>query len=327
MSIPKLQHYVPQFLLKNFCSEGEKKIFVFDKEREETFSTNIKNVAVEQGFYNIEADNVVLSIEPGLSKVESSAAEIVAKVIETQSLKTLTERERYQLSLFAALQFTRVKQARIRYKQFDEAIKSAIEARGQNPSNVDGYYPFNDVAIKYLSIVNLAKNVKEFAPYFLDKAWLLFKATTRVKHYISDNPVTLHNQHDYRPYGNLGLAVKGIEIYFPLNSEYSLGMICQTHAEKIRQDWSQYLVAKRRAKRSPPLEIEESKVSRLRGLKQGLETGRAILSIEENVIFKNSLQVMQSSRFVYSVDGNFDLVRQMLIERPQFKEPPKIEMV
>lgn len=327
MSIPKLQHYVPQFLLKNFCSEGERKIFVFDKEREETFSTNIKNVAGEKGFYDIEVDDVVLSVEPGLSKLESSAAEIVAKIVSTQSLKTLTKKERYQLALFAALQFTRVKQVRIRYKQIDETIKSVIEVKGQDPSNVDGYCPFDDAAIKHSSITNLAESVKEFAPYFLDKAWLLFKATTTVKHYISDNPVTLHNQHDYRPYGNLGLAVKGIEIYLPLSSELSLGMICQTHAEKIRQDWSQYLAAKKRSKRPETLEIGESEIRRLQGLKQGLETGRAILSIEENVIFKNSLQVMQSSRFVYSVDGNFDLVRQILIERPQFKEPPRIEVV
>lgn len=326
MSIPKLQHYVPQFLLKNFCSAGEKKIFVFDKKREETFSTNIKNVAVEQGFYNIELDDIVLSIEPNLSNLESKAAEVLAKVINDQSLEKLTKDDRYQLSIFAALQFSRVKQSRIRYKQIDGAIKTKLQERGIGPNAVSGYTPYTDADIKRASILGLAKDVGKFAPYFLNKSWILFKATKTVKNYISDNPITLQNRNDHTPYGNLGLAVKGIEIYFPLSSDLSLGIFCQTNADVIRSSWSEYVTLKKAGK-IKNLDLANNEVGSLKRLKYGLETGRAIQSLDDNVINRNSLQVIQSTRFIYSIDGNFDLAYQILSENPQFKEPPKIDTV
>jgi len=38
--------------------------------------------------------------------------------------------------------------------------------------------------------------------------------------YLGDNPVlALNNTRDFGPYGNIGLAVPGIEIYLPLTSD------------------------------------------------------------------------------------------------------------
>jgi hypothetical protein len=58
----------------------------------------------------------------------------------------------------------------------------------------------------------------------------------------------------------------------------------------------------------------------------GLNIGDAIQSREENVINKNSLQVMQSSRFIYSGSKDFSLVQQILREHPEYKEPPYMVM-
>jgi len=51
-SIAKNEHYVPQFILKNFTVGNGKQIYVFDKHDEKSFKTNIRNIAAETGFYN-----------------------------------------------------------------------------------------------------------------------------------------------------------------------------------------------------------------------------------------------------------------------------------
>src|SRR3982074_3970608 len=40
--------------------------------------------------------------------------------------------------------------------------------------------------------------------------------------YISDNPMVMHNSKEYGPYGNIGLAVPYIEIYYPLSPKIVL---------------------------------------------------------------------------------------------------------
>ena len=54
ISIAKNQHYVPQFILRNFTVGDGKQIHVFDKQDEKSFRTNIRNIAAETGFYNFD---------------------------------------------------------------------------------------------------------------------------------------------------------------------------------------------------------------------------------------------------------------------------------
>lgn len=46
----KVQHYVPRFLLKNFGAGKKHKLHAFDKQTEQAFPTNVKNVAAESRF-------------------------------------------------------------------------------------------------------------------------------------------------------------------------------------------------------------------------------------------------------------------------------------
>jgi len=64
--LPKIQHYVPQFILKNFCLNENNQIYVFDKKTEKVFTTNIENVAAENGFYNFKRGDFIISIEQSL---------------------------------------------------------------------------------------------------------------------------------------------------------------------------------------------------------------------------------------------------------------------
>ncbi|MDB5789306.1 DUF4238 domain-containing protein [Caballeronia mineralivorans] len=50
--IAKVQHYVPQFLLRNFGTGKKDQLHVFNKATDKTFLTNARNVAAESRFYD-----------------------------------------------------------------------------------------------------------------------------------------------------------------------------------------------------------------------------------------------------------------------------------
>jgi len=321
--LPKIQHYVPQFILANFCVNNGSQIYVFDKKQGTVFRTHIKNIAAEKGFYNFEEGEASVSIEPNLSQLESVAANLIKKIIEEESLASVIDEEKLLLSIFIAAQFARVKQTRITIKQLNDDLTDKIRAMGFDPNNVDGFTPQDETEVKKSTVSGLRRSIAAYTPYIYDKAWLLFKAPKSTPHYISDNPITLQNMNDYSPRGNLGLAVKGIEIYFPISGRLSLGIFCRSYEEMIRTGYQKY-VAIKRAGLLKKVGGETEGTASVKRLKHGLETGDAVRSKKENVINRNSLQVIYSTRFVYSGSDEFDLVREMLEAHPELKEAPRM---
>jgi len=312
---PKTQHYVPQFVLKNFCVNENEQIYVFDKKTEKVFSTHIKNIAAENGFYNLKMGGATYSAEQNLGNLETVAANLIDKINKEETLANISSDEKLILSIFIAAQIARVKQARVRMKEMNDDIVKVLEKLGVDPNNVDGFAPLSEEEIKETTILTLKESINNFAPYILSKAWILFKAPDSIEYYISDNPVTFQNQNDLTPYGNLGLAIKGIEIYFPLSRKLSLGIFARDIEETIRDSYRKY----RRLKFFGLLKLTglpEEATNAVKGLMKGIETGEAIQSKKENVINKNSLQVMCSTRFVYSSNYDFSLALEMIRDHP-----------
>ena len=66
-----VDHYVPQFLLKNFSVDPNKpQVWAYDKSTGRSFRTNVRNIAAEKGFYRLEVGGRTLSLEEGLSTLE-----------------------------------------------------------------------------------------------------------------------------------------------------------------------------------------------------------------------------------------------------------------
>jgi hypothetical protein len=269
--IPKIQHYVPQFILRNFCIGNTAQLLVFDKLKERIFLTNIRNVAAEKGFYDLDIRGISTTMEFGLSELEGKSSPIINKIINDGSLVNITDSEKELLSYFFATQLTRVKNVRYRYKQINDLLADKVKEMGFDPKNIpDLNHDEND--FKSMSILGLGDMVSEFAPYFYNKDWVLFKAPSDTTYYISDNPVTLQNLIDYGPRGNLGLAVKGIEIYFPLSKHYSLGMICRSYQEIIDENFKKIDFLKKYGF-NPNLDIDQGKIEDLRNYTLCIDTG------------------------------------------------------
>src|SRR4051812_9293680 len=101
-----VQHYVPQFLLRNFC--GSKfKLWAYDKSTGKSFETNIRNVAGEREFYELDLGEATLSLEAGLSTLEGAAGAVIERIISARSLGVLAEEDRAVLATFVAVQMLR----------------------------------------------------------------------------------------------------------------------------------------------------------------------------------------------------------------------------
>ncbi|MFS2035338.1 DUF4238 domain-containing protein [Polaromonas sp. CT11-55] len=77
----KIQHYVPQFLLRNFTSDKKNRVHVFDKQKGITFVSHVKNVANESRFYDFEIEGEGRSLEAPLSSLESDNSGHSTKLI------------------------------------------------------------------------------------------------------------------------------------------------------------------------------------------------------------------------------------------------------
>lgn len=313
------QHYVPRFLLKNFTHGKKPKVFVYDKSNDKRFHTNIKNIAAENWFYDLEVEDGVLTMEPSLARLEANTSGIIKKLIKDRNIKSLGEDEVAVLALFLAVQFVRTKEHRLKFEHLGKQLVQKLRDMGAGEESIkeltgsSGSIPED----KLFGLRSLAE-AKEFVPHFLNKAWVLLETTPRNPFFISDNPIALHNDIDYGPYGNLGLAVKGIQIYLPISSTLCLNLLCPTIAEEFRKAHDNLKLLDQAAPELADSAMKNPAFART--FCDGLVNGTPVKVVEDNVTMINSLQVVYSSRFVYCESNAFELVERMIRDNQKYRE-------
>jgi hypothetical protein len=340
------QHYVPQFLLRNF-GKGKKrnrKIWVFDKNEESVFRTSVRNIASEKAFYDLtvtgdEGEKVAVDFERTFSKMEKEADKAIKKLIHLETISRLSPQDLYWIAVFVATQFMRTKQFRNTFKKLTEDLAEKIKNKGYDPDKVKGFSVFDDSLAKEHSLIFFVQNIRNIVDLIMNKNILLFKTADSDSLYISDNPVTLHNEDNMKPYGNLGLGVKGIQIYLPLSRNLTIGFWCPSirdkfeeglaDANKLREEFSRHRdfdpFVNRQACEEGIAKAEKV-ISKINDHFLSAVGGTPIVCDSENVKMLNSLQVNFSSRFVFSRYDNFDLIRQMINNDSKSKQGPMFEL-
>ena len=219
---PKNQHYVPQFLLKNFYSKDINHIWCYDKTFKNTEERSISKVASENYFYDTIAGQEEGSLEYLLSKAETETAPIISKIIKTKKIEILTIDEKEILALFIALQLNRTKSAFKNYERFNEYFFGKIKEI-YNAFNLE--HDFGEKTKKEVWLSNFS-DTPIFASILINKLWFLLESDS--KFYTSDNPVVLQNSINRKEHrGTLGLNSDGIEIYFPLSDSLAIILLCE----------------------------------------------------------------------------------------------------
>lgn len=304
MNTAILQHYVPQFLLRNFKhnSTSDRKIakfYVYDKLNDKAFEALISKTGGERYFYEIKSDADDFSIEDTLGVFESATAPILRKIIENQSLKSVTRKEKMTLSKFIALQHLRGPAIRNRISELAKTLEinfNFFEETGlEKPTEQDNKRNHCELAIS---------GVHKISPYLYNKDWVLCESRT-AQIIIGDTPVVMHNT-----FGKgTGLKNEGVEIYMPISPNYCLLILCSSVRKAIDESLSRPI----KNPLAKPL-IKQLKINSHTFKKKG-----SMYLNEEHVTFINSLQVINSERFLYSNKLNFDLPRLMISENEKLK--------
>jgi len=220
----RLQHYVPRVYLKNFSYFNGKEyyIWVFDKEREEIFQTNTKNIAFEEEFYNTLLE--YQDIEKTLQKIETKFDPVIQKLISVKNLDELTLEEKDVLAEFIGYQMIRTKETR---NTLEDTSKQFFEKYGKELSEKLKGEVLESMKKDSLRKMhnNIIQKVNEFKLRIKDLKWILLINETKFPFWTSDNPVAEYNEVNLFPYGNLGLECFGFEMHFPINSKIAL-IIC-----------------------------------------------------------------------------------------------------
>lgn len=307
---PRIQHYVPQFLLRNFTDERGQ-CAVFDKAKGRSFSTSPRGIAAEAWFYDfLDGKGDTQSLEQVLGSLEASVSGIIAGIIEKQSLAHLTDDERVGLAFFAAVQQLRVKAIRERAQSLNEGILRVLAERSIDGGDVVRPWSENDLKRQAAAHIQMAQ---ETGFYFFKKAWVLRRAPAAKPFWISDNPITLHNILDP---AQRGLASPGVEILFPISSEFSICFMFEGHRQMIRDGVR--LVQRYEKDHGHPYPGAADILHQAEVIEKGIPD----LLPPESVDHQNSLQVQYASRFVTAPEDNFELAREMIAKNPKLKEPP-----
>jgi len=323
MTTTQLQHYVPKFLLRRFGSGKKDRLHVFDKHTDATFASSAGKLAAKNNFYDFEFMGEPVTIEPVLGRVESKAGKHIARIIKGRRLNLNDPEERGELAAFFAIQMVRTPAVQATHSDIFNRMEAYLRAEGapQEFFASDHAVGEGENAERALMAKNICNAPIDYGPALIEKDWLLFQTDNKNPYLIGDHPLTMHNMIEKEGRGNLGVAVDGIELYFPLSPNLALAVWCQSHRKMLIESLQSMdkLVAASNALR----DWEKAKSDVLEIL-EALQTGEPLRSSPENVEFFNSLQVSTAERFVFSSTEDFSIVKEMIQTNPELRHGRRI---
>lgn len=308
----KKQHTVPRFLLDNFGFDTggkAKQLFTLDKQSGRSYSQSVYDASTRNTFYNIENHPDKYSLEPILCEIETEASSVIRKIIQEQSLGNLSHEEKTKLAVFVVIQKSRTYHGLQSIKALITGLSEHLLRVGAKPEDLSRLIGSQDDSGLKNFFLETVLNHVEHAEYILNKSWLLYKTKNNDPYYISDNPITLHNDIDMGMFGNLGLDVHGIQIHMPISSTLTLAFMCPSHEKKA---------AKAREQLQFIVDTDIRQLIHIKNPKMivdyadAYKKGIPIETTSENTKFLNSLQVTFAEQYVYCEKNEFGLAHEML---------------
>lgn len=272
---------------------------------------------------------MTFNFEQELSVLEEKTASAFKALMFRRTLRAIDDEDKAWIGVFLASQHIRVKNFREMILDADRQFCERLREMGVEPKNARGFSPLtplrDEKQSREFATYFLFKNVRRFAAEMLNKKWVLFETTKHAPFCIGDNPVTLHNDKDFGAYGNIGLAVPGIQIHLPITRNLTLALWCSALFEGKRKEMQRLqamaLFGYHR------LDAATRETIRLAAADfRRIEAGDAVMLNDDNVLFLNSLQARWADRCVMSRVKNFSMVERMLKDFPESRRGPRIRV-
>ncbi|MGJ4889719.1 DUF4238 domain-containing protein [Bradyrhizobium sp. HKCCYLRH3099] len=327
-NFPRFNHYVPRFILENFAHKGQ--LSIFDKHTQKRFKLPPYRAMGEKDFTNVNITNRLVSFEDKFTSIEDKAAPVVSKLLREQSLSPLSATEAEMLHRLVIVQLLRSKRRRIDQMTVTANIRRRWPDIHTNPvkEKID-----DEELEKLFSLDFTFSKLDDFTSTLLSKHCYLMIRDCAGDLYISDDPIVFHNSKQYGPYGNIGLLVPHIEIYFPLSPEIALAYMCRSSVEEIRREqteaeskigatFGRLFLSSTGITASDKLILERARaeLERAKSYQSMILNERVAPMNSENLLFLNSLQIRSSVRYIACQNDNFAFAIKALAEKPHWKE-------
>lgn len=323
MTKTKKQHFVPQFLLRNFTNDGHK-LWVFDKKSRKEFSADVGDIANRKYFYDI--GGILLpnglseqAFERAFGDLESYYSPFLKKLIKNLNAAISLNPDGIDIDFklnmnvdlksivasFISFQYSRTLETR---KMIQSTLNQLVEIQtdihlqrelteGRAPLAFKGKklkVTIDEDYIKasHLSLILDPKMKSFLSNEFSKKIWRFGYTDISNPLYISDNPISIASHAQSLSLGQ-GPASPFTEAIIPLSSTLCIQM--------YDRDTLGFITA-------------------------GKENFIHRLSTEQ-VEFINWNQVITASRHVYCANNQFDLAKRILIENPSYMNTDRARII
>lgn len=259
------------------------RIWVFDKPTGRAFPQATSNVGGDDFFYDSEWEPEA-EVEEFLREVEAAATFPYDHIVTTKSLSTVTRQDKRDLANFLALQWMRTQERRNSIRDVGKLVEETIEERFGIEWNLGNEEEIERKISETHTETMTIQEVEEISDILMEKRWLVMENLTDRPLWTSDHPIVSHNQAEFPTWasGN-GLAVEGVQIFFPLSPDIMLQLADPAYFWRTPQD--------------------------------------TIIPDEDNISFYNGLQVRQSNRQVYGPTDDFSLAEDTIDRIPELSDP------
>jgi len=185
----------------------------------------------ERDYNNVRIDDAVISFENRFTYIENLAAPVISKIIEQKAVDSLSRDDLAKLHLFVVIQFMRSKSRRLD----QDVVVNEVRRRWPDAKINSQPDRISDAELAKLAALKASfEQLDKLAGPLALKQLLLMVRDCKDTLYVSDNPLVMHNQRTFGPYGNIGLLVPGVEIYYPLSPDVVLAYLCPSTISDVQ---------------------------------------------------------------------------------------------
>jgi hypothetical protein len=298
MNTKKKQHFVPQLHLERFTYDGNH-LHVYDKFSQKAFTTNKRDVAEENAFYNI-PDELITDdfakagiypqmVEDLLSNIEGRYQTALRDLLATPENGTIDDEVKGRMCYFLTLQILRTRDVRnlareMQTKFLQALVDDMTKLNFPEHSHLSPRVEMKHDVIAHLKLMLDPRIVAPICDVLSANIWLIGLNKSGTSLITSDTPIVKcnHIKHKYAA----GWAGPGVEILFPISPNHALILLDrQTFVENLPND------------------------------------GRWVNLTKDDITRFNEFQVINSHRQVFSSTPDFHLVERMCKERPELCSP------
>jgi hypothetical protein len=307
------QHWVPKFLIKNFA-DADGRVFCLNIQTDEITKPPPKYAASSVGFNEFLMDVKMVSFEDRLEKIETLAAPILKRIVNSRSVAWLTEKQRSRVGDFMAAQSFRT-----------EAFYKGMERRLSRQK-------FGIIFARLWRSAFLA------SANIVSRKWVVTTIDHDDVFYLGDHPLVLQDTGNPSSNKDLGLDIEGVEALLPLAPKCVLYMPCAATSRKIISAYEEALLMPERVRMaalsgtgverrfSDLLHIARRVIRNSGPLYQALTTGARLVATPENVENLNYLQCAWAHKAIYSNRGGFVFAKRVFNESPQYRNAVKVRL-